>query len=188
MDERSCAKGVNMIHCSFAGFSPPHTHTRERSHALDCTLVFQKCTLLSTHFFIMPDGFHLWHFTSNKTYYTVWMSTTRKKQGAFNTLPPVSRGRWRQVQGGVFIPPTRRRALAHAHPDTDGSNASDGISFVYARSRTHFKRCDEATVCWWMRLSLRLLNRRTSVFTESRKPSGRKKKRTRGRQGGGRER
>ena len=101
----------------------------------------------------MPDGFHLWHFTSNKTYYTVWMSTTRKKQGAFNTLPPVSRGRWRQVQGGVFIPPTRRRALTLARPDTDVSNASDGISFVYARSRTHFKRRDEATVCWWMRLS-----------------------------------
>lgn len=65
MDERSRAKGVNMIHGSFVGISPARAHTRACSHTLNCT-VFQKCTLLSTHSLIMPDGFHLWHFTSNK--------------------------------------------------------------------------------------------------------------------------
>lgn len=70
MDGRSHAKGVNMIHGSFVGIRP-YTHTHECSQTLSTVLVFQQCTLLSTHFFIMPDGFHLWHFTSNKPYYTV---------------------------------------------------------------------------------------------------------------------
>lgn len=114
MDERSHTKDVNMIHGSFVGISPTHIHVNARACSWLC-LYFRNALFCQHIFFIMPDGFHPWHFTSNKTYYTVWMSTTRKKQGAFNTLPPVSHGRWKKVQGGVFIP---RHTATHSstHP------------------------------------------------------------------------
>lgn len=114
MDERSHTKDVNMIHGSFVGISPTHIHVNARACSR-LRLYFRNALFCQHIFFIMPDGFHPWHFTSNKTYYTVWMSTTRKKQGAFNTLPPVSHGRWKKVQGGVFIP---RHTATHSntHP------------------------------------------------------------------------
>lgn len=107
-------------------------------------LVFQKCTFfffcqpVFFFFLIMPDEFHLWHFTSNKTYYTVWMSTTRKKERAFNTLPPVSHGRWKQVQGGLFIP---RHTATHSHTQAQMSIVSDSIGFVYACIHTQVCVC-----------------------------------------------
>lgn len=130
----------------------------------------------------MPDGFHLWHFTNNKTYYTVWMSTTRKKQQAFNTL---ASSQSRQVEEGsrrcVY---TYCQIQTHTQTRTQMSNSSDSISFVYTRSLTRIKRSDEATLCWWMFFS-HLLNRPTSVFMESQKPSGRKRARVADRQGRG---
>lgn len=141
------------------------THECSHTHTLSTVLVFQECTLLSTHFFIMPDGFHLWHFTSNKTNYTVWMSTTRKKQVAFYTPPLVSHGRWKQVQWGVFTPRhTATHTHTHVHTQKQMSNASDSISFVYTFARTHSEQSDEATLCWWM-FFIHHLNRHTSVFT-----------------------
>lgn len=98
-------------------------------------------------------------------------------------LPPVSRGRWKKVQGGVFIPPARHRHT-HAHTHTQMSNSSDSRRFVYTRGLARIKRSDEATLCWWMFFS-HLLNRPTSVFMESQKPSGRKRARVADRQGRG---
>lgn len=53
-----------MIHGSFVG-THVHAHPHVHTHTLHCT-VAQKCTPLSTHSLIMLDGFHLWHFMSNK--------------------------------------------------------------------------------------------------------------------------
>lgn len=113
-------------------------YTYTNVHTCNCACISEMHFFVNTFFFfsfllIMPDEFHLWHFTGNKTYYTVRMSTTRKKEREFNTLPPVSHGRWKQVQGGLFIP---RHTATHSHTQAQMSIVSDSISFVYACRHT----------------------------------------------------
>lgn len=127
-------------------------------------LYFRNAPLLSTCVYIMQDGSHLWHFAGNKTYSTVWMSTTRKTQRAFNTLPPVSRGRWRKVQGGVFIP---------RHTLVQTPRCRQKVSLIVLAL---FMRAVWHQVKWRANslFTSVCLNCRTSVFRELQKQSGKK--------------
>lgn len=115
-------------------------------------LYFRNAPLLSTCVCTMQDGSHLWQFTGNKTYSTVWMSTTRKTQRVFNTLPPVSRGRWKKVQGGVFIP-------SHAMQTPRHRRKMPLIVLAYLCMRRDIKWSGKPTLC-----SLVFLNWHTSVL------------------------
>lgn len=161
MDERSRAKGVNMIHGSFVGISPAHAF----SHTLCCS-VSQKCTSFVNTFpynarWIPPLALHEQKKKEKEKEIPATLfecQQQERRQRAFNTLPPVSRGRWREVQGGVCAP---------RHTQIWLSNASDSISFVYMCSQAHVEWSDDGNSFWRWMLFSHLLNRRTPVFTES---------------------
>lgn len=116
MDERSHTWGVNMIHGSFVGISPPHRHTHVLTHsqlyfisenALFCQHVSLWCQL------IPPLALH----SQQKPTTLFECQQQQKEHGACYTLPPVSRGRWKRFKEVCLY--TDTRPAAQTLPDRD---------------------------------------------------------------------
>lgn len=130
MDGGSCARGVNVIHGSFVGISPARIHMNVRTlsapyfrNALFCQHISLLCQMDST------SG------TSRATKPTTLFECQqqeRSREHSTHCLQSVTAGgsRFKEV---CLYPDTPPRS------HTQMPNASDSISFVYARSHVRFE-------------------------------------------------
>jgi len=133
MDDRSLAEGAKkVIYGSFFGYlSNARAHACSRS--LSTVLVFFRNMLFCQHFFITPDGFHLWHFTSDKNLLHCLNANEKK---AAESVQHTDSSQSRQEEAG-----SRRCAPTQTHchtiTNTLRRNTSDNISLLCKVTHTN---------------------------------------------------